>query len=133
MDQDCVDAAAISGTQNSEVIKKEWEAQMFRCLSPQNPLMCDEEDRMRTFPPSWCDQECPTAREMVDAGFYYKGSGDRVLCFYCGGGLLYWKPHDNPWYEHAKWFPMCEYVLKKQGVNYVEKYARNIRICIDQA
>ena len=31
MDQDCVDAAAISGTQNSEVIKKEWEAQMFRC------------------------------------------------------------------------------------------------------
>ena len=52
---------------------------------------------------------------MVDAGFYYKGSGDRVLCFYCGGGLFYWKPHDNPWYEHAKWFPMCEFVLKKQG------------------
>ena len=26
MDQDCVDAAAISGTQNSEVIKKEWES-----------------------------------------------------------------------------------------------------------
>ena len=54
---------------------------------------------------------------MVDAGFYYKGSGDRVLCFYCGGGLLYWKPHENPWYEYAKWFPMCKLVLKKQGVN----------------
>ena len=48
MDQDCVDAAVVS----DETIKKEWEAQMFRCLSPQNPLMCDEEDRMRTFPPS---------------------------------------------------------------------------------
>ena len=67
----------ISGTQNSEDVKKEWEAQMFCCLSLQNPLMCDEEDRMRTFPASWCDQECPTAREMVDAGFY-KGSGDCV-------------------------------------------------------
>ena len=43
------------------------------------------------------------------------------LCFYCGGGLFHWKPHDNPWYKHAKWFPMCEFVLKKQGVNYVEK------------
>ena len=117
MDQDCVDAAVTS----DEAIKREWEAQMFRCLSPQNPLMCDEEDRMRTFPSSWCDQERPTPREMVDAGFYYKGSGDRVLCFYCGGGLFYWKPHDNPWYEHAKWFPMCEFVLKKQGVSYVEK------------
>ena len=29
MDQDCVDAAAISGTQNSKAIKREWEAQMF--------------------------------------------------------------------------------------------------------
>ena len=117
MDQDCVDAAVTS----DEAIKREWEAQMFRCLSPQNPLMCDEEDRMRTFPASWCDEERPTPREVVDAGFYYKGSGDRVLCFYCGGGLFHWKPHDNPWYEHAKWFPMCEFVLKKQGVNYVEK------------
>ena len=89
MDQDCVDAAAISGTQNSEANKREWEAQMFCCLSPQNPLMCDEEDRMRIFPPSWCDQQRPTPREMVDAGFYCEGSGDRVLCFYCGGGLFY--------------------------------------------
>ena len=81
MDQDCLDATAISGTQNSEAIKKEWKAQMFRCLSPQNPLICDEKDCMRSFPPSWCHQECPTLREMVNADFYYKGSGDRVLCF----------------------------------------------------
>ena len=56
MDQDCVDAAVTS----DEAIKRELEAQMFRCLSPQNPLKCDEEDRMRTFPSSWCDQERPT-------------------------------------------------------------------------
>ena len=60
MDQDCVDAAAVSDTQNFEAIEREWEAQMFRCSSPQNLLMCDEEDCMRTFPSSWCDQERPT-------------------------------------------------------------------------
>ena len=85
MNQDCVDAAAISGTQNSKAIKKEWEVQMFRSLSPQNPLMCDEEDRMRIFPSSWCDQERPTPREMMDAGFYFKVLAT-VLLF-----LLWWR------------------------------------------
>ena len=85
MDQDCVNAAVAS----DEAIKRELEAQMFLCLSPQYPLMCDEQDCMRTFPPSCCDQERPAPREIEDAGFYCKGSGDRVLCFYCGGGLFY--------------------------------------------
>ena len=43
----------------------------------------------------------------------HKKYGDRVCCFYCGGRLFQWKAYDNPWYEHAKWFPLCEYVLKK--------------------
>ena len=45
---------------------------------------------------------------------------DRVICFCCGGGLKNWEPNDNPWYEHAKWFPLCEYVLKKQGMDHVK-------------
>ena len=61
------------------------------------------------------------------------GSGDRVSCFYCGGRLFQWKLRDNPWYEHAKWFPLCEFVLKKQGVKYVEKkYVKNTQVYIDQ-
>ena len=121
MNQDCVDAAVASDAQNDEAIERELEDEMFRCSSPQNPLMCDKEDCMRTFTQSWYDQVRSTPLKMVDAGFYCKGSRDRVLCFYYGGGLFYWKPHDNPWYEHAKWSPMCEFVLKKQGVNHVEK------------
>ena len=49
------------------------------------------------------------------------GSGDRVNCFYCGGQSFHCKLRDNPWYQDAKWFPLCECVLKKQGVKYVEK------------
>ena len=57
---------------------------------------------------------------MFNAGFYYKKYGDRVCCFYCGGRLFQWKGYDNPWYEHAKWFPLCEYLLKKRGVEYMK-------------
>ena len=49
------------------------------------------------------------------------GSGDLVSCFYCERQLFHWKLRDKPWYEHANWFPLCEFVLKKQGVKYVEK------------
>ena len=61
-----------------------------------------------------------TPREMADAGFRYLDDSDRVICFYCGGGLKNWEPNDNPWFEHAKWFRLGEYVLKKQGVDYVK-------------
>ena len=61
---------------------------------------------------------------MVNAGFYYLGRSDRVACFYCGGRLKEWQPSDNPWFEHAKWFLLCKYVLQKQGVDYVKKVCR---------
>ena len=48
---------------------------------------------------------------MVDAGFYFVGSCDRVCYFYCGVRLFYCKPCDNLCYEHANWFPLCEFVL----------------------
>ena len=67
-----------------------------------------------------------TCREFADTGFYYLGDRDRVKCFYCNGGLKNWKPIDDPFQEYAKWYPLCEYILKKSGVefvkNEVEKY-----------
>lgn len=35
----------------------------------------------------------------------FLGEGDRVKCFHCGGGLSDWKPSEDPWEEHARWFP----------------------------
>ena len=40
-------------------------------------------------------------REVADVGFYYKVDGDRVVCFYCAGGLKNWEADKNPWYEHV--------------------------------
>ena len=39
------------------------------------------------------------------------GPGDNVRCFYCDGGLKNWKPSDEPWSEHARWFPRCPFLL----------------------
>lgn len=33
------------------------------------------------------------------------GNGDHVVCFHCGGGLQEWKENEDPWDQHAKWFP----------------------------
>lgn len=35
----------------------------------------------------------------------FLGEGDKVKCFQCGGGLTNWKPSEDPWEEHAKWYP----------------------------
>ena len=40
--------------------------------------------------------------EMSEAGFYYTGMHDSVICFCCGKGLYGWEPQDNPWEEHEK-------------------------------
>uniref|UniRef100_A0A8C5TCN8 RING-type E3 ubiquitin transferase n=1 Tax=Malurus cyaneus samueli TaxID=2593467 RepID=A0A8C5TCN8_9PASS len=33
------------------------------------------------------------------------GQGDVVRCFYCDGGVRSWSVGDDPWREHAKWYP----------------------------
>lgn len=33
------------------------------------------------------------------------GQGDVVRCFHCDGGVRNWSFGDDPWREHAKWYP----------------------------
>lgn len=35
----------------------------------------------------------------------HPGRNDDVKCFCCDGGLRCWESGDDPWVEHAKWFP----------------------------
>jgi len=42
-----------------------------------------------------------------------KGPEDNVRCFFCDGGLKSWQPEDDPWFEHAKYFPRCGYLKDK--------------------
>lgn len=35
----------------------------------------------------------------------FSGQDDVVRCFYCDGGVRNWSFGDDPWREHAKWYP----------------------------
>jgi hypothetical protein len=41
-------------------------------------------------------------------------------CFFCGGGLRNWEAGDDPWVEHARWFPKCAYLRQSKGDKFVE-------------
>ncbi|XP_071133384.1 uncharacterized protein [Mytilus edulis] len=66
--------------------------------------------------PNYLDQ---TPRVMATAGFFYAGYGDYTRCFFCGGGLRNWEAGDDPWVEHARWFPKCAFLRQNKGDNYV--------------
>ncbi|XP_028271881.1 E3 ubiquitin-protein ligase XIAP [Parambassis ranga] len=57
--------------------------------------------------------------KLARAGFYSEGSGDKVLCFRCGGGLKGWQPEEDPWEEHAKHYPGCNFLLAEKGQEFV--------------
>ena len=72
--------------------------------------------RLKSFDtPQW-PVECPVStRDLAAAGFFYYGPfmgfRDSVKCFYCDTGLCQWDPQDDPWKEHKRVSPDCEFVL----------------------
>ncbi|XP_076084113.1 baculoviral IAP repeat-containing protein 3-like isoform X3 [Mytilus galloprovincialis] len=67
--------------------------------------------------PSYLDQ---TPREMAIAGFLFAGYHDYTRCFFCGGGLRNWETGDDPWVEHARWFPKCTYLRQNKGDAFIK-------------
>nr|CAD7195445.1 unnamed protein product [Timema douglasi] len=45
---------------------------------------------------------------------------DQVRCFHCDGGLSSWDPTDDPFVEHARWFPHCGYITLVRGTQFVK-------------
>jgi baculoviral IAP repeat-containing protein 7/8 len=62
--------------------------------------------------------------DFADAGFFYMGIEDRVICYYCGLGLKDWDKSDIPWEEHALYCGECTHVLVVKGKNFVHKVVR---------
>ncbi|XP_043932142.1 baculoviral IAP repeat-containing protein 1-like [Protopterus annectens] len=63
--------------------------------------------------------------ELAAAGFFYTGLKDDVQCFSCGGSLGDWEVDDDPWKEHCKWFPECEYLHSVKTEQEIKQYAKN--------
>ena len=101
----------------------------FPCNHPINPHMRSKNARLQTFldhSTTWpAHRVRATPQQIVDAGMYYLGLRDRVKCWYCNGGLQNWDQEDDPWEEHAKWFPSCEFVLQQKGEDFVQRIVNN--------
>ncbi|AWP09786.1 putative baculoviral IAP repeat-containing protein 7-like [Scophthalmus maximus] len=82
------------------------------------PEMEAEDSRITTFH-NWPTEASVQPEVLARAGFFYTGHGDNVKCFYCDGGLRNWEPGDDPWQEHAKWFPRCEFLIQSRGQEYI--------------
>ncbi|XP_030850362.1 baculoviral IAP repeat-containing protein 7 [Strongylocentrotus purpuratus] len=88
------------------------------------PLFGGELDRLNTFRDNWLEEyKLPSSetRWLANAGFYYTGPGDRARCFYCKGGIENWKGDDEPWSEHARCFPTCEWLKEMIGKDFVDE------------
>jgi hypothetical protein len=59
---------------------------------------------------------------------FFLGVEDRVICFHCGGGLRHWEPDDEPWKEHAKWNPKCQYLLMLKGSAFVDSITKSMTV-----
>jgi len=93
----------------------------FPCRLPINPHMRSIEARIATFDAGWNTETLQASvRELAEAGLFYLGTRDKMKCWYCNGGLQNWDYEDSPWFEHAKWFPRCEYLLQMKGFSFVE-------------
>ncbi|NXD80032.1 XIAP ligase, partial [Halcyon senegalensis] len=83
---------------------------------PRNPSMAKYGKRLQTFV-TWM---YPVEKErLAEAGFYSIGNGDHVVCFHCGGALEEWKENEDPWDQHAKWFPGCSFVRNEKGLEFI--------------
>ncbi|KAM7090566.1 baculoviral IAP repeat-containing protein 7 isoform 1-T1 [Ciconia maguari] len=85
---------------------------------PEYPEMVTEEMRLSTFQ-NWPRYTDMHPEQLARAGFFYTGQGDVVRCFYCDGGVRNWSFGDDPWREHAKWYPGCEFLLRSRGREFV--------------
>lgn len=71
---------------------------------------------------------CITLSSCVALLFLLLGPADSVKCFSCGGVLRNWSLSDEPWIEHAKWYPSCTFLLEKKGHAFIEDIIRQREI-----
>ncbi|AAZ78308.1 polyprotein [Kelp fly virus] len=88
--------------QQTKIVTPSW-------CTPLHPHFSSYEARLASFK-NWPLEYCQDPAALAEAGFYYTGLLDRVLCFHCDGGLSDWKRTDDPRIEHAKHFDRCYFV-----------------------
>ena len=94
------------------------------------PSFEPEETRILSFSDTWPHRVDNLSRErMAKAGFLYRGSDDRTICFYCSLCLYQWGDTDIPEIEHAKYWSACAYLERTFGTGFI---AQHNNFCIPE-
>jgi baculoviral IAP repeat-containing protein 7/8 len=82
-----------------------------------------ESIRLKTF--DLFPSACPIKPDILaTAGFFFTGSEDCVRCFFCDVGLRRWEIGDDPYEEHARWYPGCNFLLTMKGDSFIRNIQR---------
>ncbi|PSN55309.1 Death-associated inhibitor of apoptosis 1 [Blattella germanica] len=75
--------------------------------APDHPAYNTYEARLHSYD-SWPKSLKQKPDKLSEAGFYYTG------------GLKDWEENDDPWVEHALWFPKCLHVVLIKGTKFID-------------
>lgn len=92
---------------------------MERIKQPEFPGYERFDNRLKTFE-TWPQSSTQAPTRLAEAGFYYTQKHDQTICYCCGGGLKDWQLGDDPWEEHARWFPKCQYLHTVKGASFIK-------------
>ncbi|KDR09161.1 baculoviral IAP repeat-containing protein 3-like [Zootermopsis nevadensis] len=113
--------AVSSGVHNNLLTPEELQKHgINQSHGPMHPSYNTYDSRVRSYE-NWPRSLKQKPDKLSDAGFYYTGKGDQTVCFHCGGGLKDWEEMDDPWVEHAVWFPKCVYVVLNKGREFIQE------------
>ncbi|XP_057637345.1 baculoviral IAP repeat-containing protein 7 [Chionomys nivalis] len=116
--QDCIDGQILG---QLRPLSEEQEPSGATFLGePAFPEMDSEDLRLASFY-NWPSTAGIQPEPLAAAGFFHTGQQDKVRCFFCYGGLHSWEQGDDPWTEHARWFPRCQFLLQSKGRHFVER------------
>eukprot|EP00073_Rattus_norvegicus_P035687 XP_008760822.1 PREDICTED: baculoviral IAP repeat-containing protein 7 isoform X3 [Rattus norvegicus] len=116
--QDCLDGQILG--QLRPLSEEEESSGATFVGEPAFPEMDSEDLRLASFY-DWPSTAGIQPEPLAAAGFFHTGQQDKVRCFFCYGGLQSWERGDDPWTEHARWFPRCQFLLRSKGRDFVER------------
>lgn len=68
--------------------------------------------------------------------YYCAGLNNDVRCFWCDLVLRNWESGEDPWVEHARWFPRCAFIRQTRGDEFVDMVQNafsqkvSLRMCV---
>ncbi|XP_056377673.1 baculoviral IAP repeat-containing protein 1-like [Hyla sarda] len=117
--------AFIQGNDVGNISQYEIHPQCIEISPSENwNIMQNEQVRLQSYT-HWPPYALLEPRVLAQAGLFFTGTRDIVQCFSCGGCLGNWEENDDPWKEHAKWFPKCEFLQGEKSKDEIKQYIEN--------